>query len=177
MSIEQVVRVGGDVYSIGAITVMKGYYRQSLSFLCGLIIVLTTQISGYGWDGMLRRYLVDPVEKNLPQIRESIVEDDYYCLPLMFNFRYANKKFSNQYMATVGVDFLTKEVEFEDMLFTLRGALICASTDKTLKLWDLNKPAKFGCSSTTANSCMLTFKDEVLCLCPISVYHFENLKF
>ena len=35
---------GGDAYSIGAITVMKAYYKQSLSFLCGLLIVLTTQV-------------------------------------------------------------------------------------------------------------------------------------
>ncbi|GJX25638.1 oligopeptide transporter 3-like protein [Tanacetum coccineum] len=33
---------GGDAYSIGAITVMKAYYKQGLSFLCSLIIVLTT---------------------------------------------------------------------------------------------------------------------------------------
>ncbi|RRT44933.1 hypothetical protein B296_00029626 [Ensete ventricosum] len=63
---------GGDAYSIGAITVMKAYYKQSLSFLCGLIIVLTTQILGYGWAGMLRRYLVDPAEmwwpSNLAQV-------------------------------------------------------------------------------------------------------------
>jgi hypothetical protein len=36
---------GGDAYSIGAITVMKAYYKQSLSFLCGLFIVLSTQVS------------------------------------------------------------------------------------------------------------------------------------
>ncbi|GAB4830726.1 Oligopeptide transporter 3 [Ancistrocladus abbreviatus] len=63
---------GGDAYSIGAITVIKTYYKQSLSFLCGLLIVLTTQILGYGWAGMLRRYLVDPVEMwwpaNLAQV-------------------------------------------------------------------------------------------------------------
>jgi len=35
---------GGDAYSIGAITVMKAYYKQSLSFLCALFIVLTTQV-------------------------------------------------------------------------------------------------------------------------------------
>lgn len=35
---------GGDAYSIGAITVMKGFYKQRLSFLCSLIIVLTTQV-------------------------------------------------------------------------------------------------------------------------------------
>ena len=35
---------GGDAYSIGAITVMKAYYKQSLNFLCALLIVLTTQV-------------------------------------------------------------------------------------------------------------------------------------
>ncbi|XP_068669486.1 oligopeptide transporter 3-like [Aristolochia californica] len=63
---------GGDAYSIGAITVMKAYYKQNLSFLCGIFIVLTTQILGYGWAGMLRRYLVDPAEMwwpaNLAQV-------------------------------------------------------------------------------------------------------------
>lgn len=59
---------GGDAYSIGAITVMKAYYKQSLSFLCAIILVLTTQIVGYGWAGVLRRYLVDPVEMWWPSI-------------------------------------------------------------------------------------------------------------
>ncbi|KAL0443052.1 UNVERIFIED_CONTAM: Oligopeptide transporter 3 [Sesamum latifolium] len=63
---------GGDAYSIGAITVMKAYYKQSVNFLCALLIVLTTQILGYGWAGMLRKYLVDPVEmwwpSNLAQV-------------------------------------------------------------------------------------------------------------
>ncbi|KAL3627276.1 Oligopeptide transporter 3 [Castilleja foliolosa] len=63
---------GGDAYSIGAITVMKAYYKQKLNFLCALLIVLTTQIVGYGWAGMFRKYLVDPVEmwwpSNLAQV-------------------------------------------------------------------------------------------------------------
>ncbi|KAG2535184.1 hypothetical protein PVAP13_9NG098500 [Panicum virgatum] len=63
---------GGDAYSIGAITVMKAYYKQTLSFVLALLIVLTTQILGYGWAGMLRRYLVDPAEmwwpSNLAQV-------------------------------------------------------------------------------------------------------------
>ncbi|XP_077230153.1 oligopeptide transporter 3-like [Tasmannia lanceolata] len=63
---------GGDAYSIGAITVIKAYYKQNLSFLLAFLIVLSTQIMGYGWAGMLRRYLVDPVEmwwpSNLAQV-------------------------------------------------------------------------------------------------------------
>lgn len=35
---------GGDAYSIGAITVMKAYYKQTLNFLCALLLVLTTQV-------------------------------------------------------------------------------------------------------------------------------------
>ncbi|KAG5619153.1 hypothetical protein H5410_018977 [Solanum commersonii] len=34
---------------------------------------------------------------------------------------YVNRKFSNQYKATIGADFLTKEVQFEDRLYTLQG--------------------------------------------------------
>ncbi|KAI3836351.1 hypothetical protein MKX03_006862 [Papaver bracteatum] len=62
----------GDAYSIGAITVMKAYYKKNMSFLCALLIVLTTQILGYGWAGLLKRYLVDPAEiwwpSNLAQV-------------------------------------------------------------------------------------------------------------
>lgn len=34
--------------------------------------------------------------------------------------QFVNKKFSNQYKATIGADFLTKELQFEDRLFTLQ---------------------------------------------------------
>lgn len=38
--------------------------------------------------------------------------------------QYVNKKFSNQYKATIGADFLTKEVMVDDRLVTMqvRGA-------------------------------------------------------
>ncbi|RXH80293.1 hypothetical protein DVH24_041440 [Malus domestica] len=52
----------GDAYSIGAITIIKAYYKLSLSFILSLVIVLTTQVIGYGWAGILRKYLVDSVE-------------------------------------------------------------------------------------------------------------------
>lgn len=38
--------------------------------------------------------------------------------------RFVNKKFSNQYKATIGADFLTKEVQFEDRLFTLQVSCV-----------------------------------------------------
>ncbi|MED6179670.1 hypothetical protein PIB30_002996 [Stylosanthes scabra] len=42
-----------------------------------------------------------------------------YFLYIMY-FRYVNNKFSNQYKATIGADFLTKQIQFEDRLFTLQ---------------------------------------------------------
>lgn len=40
--------------------------------------------------------------------------------------QYVNKKFSNQYKATIGADFLTKEVMVEDRIVTMQ--VILAST-------------------------------------------------
>jgi len=34
--------------------------------------------------------------------------------------QYVNKKFSNQYKATIGADFLTKEVMIDDKLITIQ---------------------------------------------------------
>lgn len=34
--------------------------------------------------------------------------------------QYVNQKFSNQYKATIGADFLTKEFVFDDKLVTLQ---------------------------------------------------------
>lgn len=38
--------------------------------------------------------------------------------------QYVNKKFSNQYKATIGADFLTKEVQVEDRLVTMQVSLL-----------------------------------------------------
>ncbi|XP_023238297.1 ras-related protein Rab-7a-like [Centruroides sculpturatus] len=38
--------------------------------------------------------------------------------------QYVNKKFSNQYKATIGADFLTKEVTVDDRLVTMQVMII-----------------------------------------------------
>lgn len=37
--------------------------------------------------------------------------------------QYVNKKFSSQYKATIGADFLTKEVQVDDRLVTMQVRL------------------------------------------------------
>lgn len=39
--------------------------------------------------------------------------------------QYVNKRFSSQYKATIGADFLTKEVMIEDKLVTLQVCFCC----------------------------------------------------
>lgn len=40
--------------------------------------------------------------------------------------QYVNKKFSNQYKATIGADFLTKEVMVDDRLVTMQVSVLPA---------------------------------------------------
>lgn len=46
------------------------------------------------------------------------------CLDLLELTRYVSKKFSQQYKATIGADFLTKEILIEDKLVTLQVNLL-----------------------------------------------------
>lgn len=70
--------------------------------------------------------------------------------------QYVNKKFSNQYKATIGADFLTKEVMVEDRLVTMQVRPLCApplsssatSTDRVstaalIQLWDTAGQERF----------------------------------
>ncbi|PKU69522.1 oligopeptide transporter 7 [Dendrobium catenatum] len=50
----------GSVYAIHIVTAVRVFYRQKISFFVSLLVVLTTQILGFGWAGIFRRYLVEP---------------------------------------------------------------------------------------------------------------------
>ncbi|KAL3720541.1 hypothetical protein ACJRO7_005368 [Eucalyptus globulus] len=56
-----------SVYAIHIISVVKIFYRKEMSFPVALVIVLTTQVLGFGWAGLFRRYLVEPAAMWWPQ--------------------------------------------------------------------------------------------------------------
>ncbi|KAI3904628.1 hypothetical protein MKW98_014808 [Papaver atlanticum] len=62
----------GSVYAIHIVTSVKLFYKKDLSFFVSLIVVVTTQVLGFGWAGIFRRYLVEPAAmwwpKNLVQV-------------------------------------------------------------------------------------------------------------
>ncbi|KAK6947972.1 Oligopeptide transporter, OPT superfamily [Dillenia turbinata] len=50
----------GTVYAIHLVTVVKVFYKKNITFLVSLIVVITTQVLGFGWAGIFRQYLVEP---------------------------------------------------------------------------------------------------------------------
>ncbi|GAB2220882.1 hypothetical protein Droror1_Dr00012040 [Drosera rotundifolia] len=52
----------GSVYAIHIVTVVKVFYKKHISFFVSFIVIVTTQVLGFGWAGIFRRYLVEPAE-------------------------------------------------------------------------------------------------------------------
>ncbi|KAI6701576.1 hypothetical protein NL676_015900 [Syzygium grande] len=50
----------GSAYGIGIVTIIKAFYRRHISFFAGWLLIITTQVLGYGWAGQLRKYVVEP---------------------------------------------------------------------------------------------------------------------
>ncbi|KAM5571287.1 oligopeptide transporter 7 [Rosa sericea] len=50
----------GTVYAIHIVTVVKIFYKKHITFFVSLLVIITTQVLGFGWAGIFRRYLVEP---------------------------------------------------------------------------------------------------------------------
>ncbi|XP_042948773.1 oligopeptide transporter 7-like [Carya illinoinensis] len=50
----------GTVYAIHVVTVVKVFYKKHITFFVSLLVVITTQVLGFGWAGIFRKYLVEP---------------------------------------------------------------------------------------------------------------------
>ncbi|XP_075652213.1 oligopeptide transporter 7 [Castanea sativa] len=50
----------GTVYAIHVVTVVKVFYKQHITFFVSLLVIITTQVLGFGWAGIFRRHLVEP---------------------------------------------------------------------------------------------------------------------
>ncbi|XP_059287467.1 oligopeptide transporter 2-like [Lycium ferocissimum] len=52
----------GTAYAVSIVTIIKAFYLRNISFVAGWILVVTTQCLGYGWAGIMRKYVVEPAE-------------------------------------------------------------------------------------------------------------------
>ncbi|XP_077234070.1 oligopeptide transporter 4-like isoform X1 [Tasmannia lanceolata] len=50
----------GSAYAVGIVNIIKAFYHRNISFVAGWLLIITTQVLGYGWAGLLRKYVVEP---------------------------------------------------------------------------------------------------------------------
>lgn len=48
-----------SVYAVGIITIVKAFYHRDIHPLAAMLLTQTTQLMGYGWAGLFRKFLVD----------------------------------------------------------------------------------------------------------------------
>ncbi|XP_007018304.2 PREDICTED: oligopeptide transporter 2 [Theobroma cacao] len=53
---------GGTAYAIGIVNIIRAFYHKKISFLASWILVITTQVLGYGWAGIMRKFVVEPAQ-------------------------------------------------------------------------------------------------------------------
>ncbi|XP_029125425.1 oligopeptide transporter 7 [Cajanus cajan] len=54
-------------FAVHFVCAVKVFYRMELTVLAALLVVITTQVLGFGWAGVFRRYLVEPASMWWPQ--------------------------------------------------------------------------------------------------------------
>ncbi|CAO2815802.1 unnamed protein product [Amaranthus hypochondriacus] len=50
----------GSAYAVGIVNIIKAFYKRNISFFAAWILIITTQVLGYGWAGLMRKYVVEP---------------------------------------------------------------------------------------------------------------------
>ncbi|PRQ60497.1 putative oligopeptide transporter, OPT superfamily [Rosa chinensis] len=95
----------GTVYATHILTAVKIFYKRKLTFLPAFIVMLTTQVLGFGWAGIFRKYLVEPEKMwwpgNLVQVslfsalhekskrpKGSVTRTQFFLLVMIASFAY-----------------------------------------------------------------------------------------
>ncbi|KAL8490358.1 hypothetical protein ACS0TY_025548 [Phlomoides rotata] len=52
----------GTAYAVSIVNIIKAFYNRNISFLASWLLIITTQVLGYGWAGILRKYVIEPAE-------------------------------------------------------------------------------------------------------------------
>uniref|UniRef100_A0A0D9WRV8 Oligopeptide transporter 4 n=1 Tax=Leersia perrieri TaxID=77586 RepID=A0A0D9WRV8_9ORYZ len=50
----------GNAYAVMIVDIIRAFYKRSISFIAAWLLVITTQVLGYGWAGLMRKYVVEP---------------------------------------------------------------------------------------------------------------------
>ncbi|KAJ6833926.1 oligopeptide transporter 4 [Iris pallida] len=50
----------GSAYAVMIVDIIRAFYKRKISFAASWILITTTQVLGYGWAGLMRKYVVEP---------------------------------------------------------------------------------------------------------------------
>ncbi|KAK7252256.1 hypothetical protein RIF29_36082 [Crotalaria pallida] len=50
----------GAPYAVSIVNIIKAFYGRNITFLAAWLLIITTQVLGYGWAGLLKKYVVEP---------------------------------------------------------------------------------------------------------------------
>ncbi|KAK3158807.1 hypothetical protein QOZ80_2AG0141820 [Eleusine coracana subsp. coracana] len=50
----------GNAYAVMIVDIIRAFYKRNISFVAAWLLVITTQVLGYGWAGLMRKYVVEP---------------------------------------------------------------------------------------------------------------------
>lgn len=49
-----------SAYAVMIVDIIRAFYGRSISFFAAWLLIITTQVLGYGWAGLMRKYVVEP---------------------------------------------------------------------------------------------------------------------
>ncbi|XP_027356861.1 oligopeptide transporter 4-like [Abrus precatorius] len=52
----------GSAYALSIVDIIRAFYGRKISFLASWLLVMTTQVLGYGWAGIMKKYVVEPAQ-------------------------------------------------------------------------------------------------------------------
>ncbi|XP_061358440.1 oligopeptide transporter 4-like [Gastrolobium bilobum] len=90
----------GSPFAVSIVNIIKAFYGRKISFLASWLLIITTQALGYGWAGLLRKYVVEPAHMWWPStlvqvslFRALHEKDDhrlsrakFFCIALVCSF-------------------------------------------------------------------------------------------
>ncbi|GLT70340.1 hypothetical protein SLA2020_424270 [Shorea laevis] len=79
----------GSAYAVGIVNIIKAFYKRNISFFAAWLLIVTTQVLGYGWAGLLRKYVVEPAHMWWPSTLVQVSLFRYVTLA-HFNFLYVS---------------------------------------------------------------------------------------
>ncbi|KAG1354210.1 putative Oligopeptide transporter 4 [Cocos nucifera] len=50
----------GSAYAVMIVDIIRAFYKRTVSFIASWLLIITTQVLGYGWAGLMRKYVVEP---------------------------------------------------------------------------------------------------------------------